>query len=196
MLIAALSVTGPSTMLPSLRQMNNTILESSALFTLPLCNVQLNAVQLGGVGFFALNVVGTRFGCLHPLTFYSTFCLSVMLYGCELWVPSKSEFLMLERVHRKILRTIQGLPIRCSSLALQILVGLPSVSSIIFQRQLAFLHSFSARSPNTLPLQLMLLRLSSLPRKSLIFHLQHILAELSFLTYLGVVGVGPFGSAR
>ena len=127
-------------------------------------------------------MVGTRFGCLHPLTslrLYSTFCVPVMLYGCELWVPSKSEFLMLEWVHRKILRTIQGLPIRCSSLALQILVGLPSVSSIIFQHQLAFLHSLSAMSSNSLPLQLMLLRLSSLPRKGLIFHLQHILAELS-----------------
>ena len=54
-LIAALSVTGPSTMLPSLKQMNNTILEFSALFTLPLCNVQLNAVQLGGALFFAPN---------------------------------------------------------------------------------------------------------------------------------------------
>ena len=53
------------------------------------------------------------------------------------------------------------------------------MSSIIFQRQLVFLHSFSAMSPNSLPLQLMLLRLSSLPRKGLIFHLQHILAELS-----------------
>ena len=136
----------------------------------------------GRGAFFSLNVVGTRFGCLHPLTslrLYSTFCRPVMLYGCELWVPSKLEFLMLERVHRKILRTIQGLPIRCSRLALQILVGLPSVSSIIFQRQLAFLHSFSAMSPNSLPLQLMLLRLSSLPRKGLIFHLQHILVELS-----------------
>ena len=106
----------------------------------------------GRGAFFALNVVGTRFGCLHPLTslrLYSTFCLPVMLYGYELWVPSKSEFLMLEWVHRKILRTIQDLPIRCSSLALQILVGSPSVSSIIFQRQLAFLHSFSAMSPNS-----------------------------------------------
>ena len=60
-----------------------------------------------------------RFGCLHPRTslkLYSSLCLPIMHYGCELWTPTKSEVLMLERVHRKILRTIQGLPVRCHHL--------------------------------------------------------------------------------
>ena len=71
--------------------------------------------------FFALNSVGTRFGCLHPLTslrLYRSLCLPIMLYGSELWFLTKTELLFLERVHRKILRTIQGLPIRCSSSSL------------------------------------------------------------------------------
>ena len=75
----------------------------------------------GQSAFFALNPVSSRFGCLHPITsyrLYSTLSLPIMLYGCELWTISKTESLMLERVHRKILRTIQGLPTRCPSVAL------------------------------------------------------------------------------
>ena len=63
---------------------------------------------------------------LHPVTsyrLYSTLSLPIMLYGCELWSISKAESLMLECVHRKILRTIQGLPVRCPSVALISLLG-------------------------------------------------------------------------
>ena len=101
----------------------------------------------GRSSFYALNAVGTRFGCLHPLTsfrLYSSFCLPTMLYGCELWSPTKSELLMLERVHRKILRTIQGLPLRCNSLALQWLMGTVSITSLIHQKQLNFVLSFES----------------------------------------------------
>ena len=38
--------------------------------------------------FSALNAVGSRFGCLHPVTsyrLYSTLSLPIMLYGCELY---------------------------------------------------------------------------------------------------------------
>lgn len=72
----------------------------------------------------------------------SSLCLPIMLYGCELWSPTKSELLMLERVHRRILRTIQGLPLRCNSLALQCLMGTVSITSLIHQRQLNFALSF------------------------------------------------------
>ena len=64
--------------------------------------------------FYALNTVGSRFGRLHPLTslkFYQALCLPLLLYGSELWTLTKTELLFLERVHRRILRTIQGLPI-------------------------------------------------------------------------------------
>ena len=42
----------------------------------------------GRSGFFALNNVGSRFGCLHPVTsyrLYSTLCFPIVLYGSELW---------------------------------------------------------------------------------------------------------------
>ena len=46
-----------------------------------------------------------------------------MLYGSELWSLTSTELNILERTHRKILRTIQGLPIRCPAAALQSLIG-------------------------------------------------------------------------
>ena len=70
--------------------------------------------------FLALNAVGSRFGCLHPITthrLYSTLCLPILLYGAELWVLPKSELQIMERVHRKILRTAQGLPTHCPNAA-------------------------------------------------------------------------------
>ena len=96
--------------------------------------------------FFALNAVGSRFGCLHPCTsikLYSSLCIPILLYGCELWSLTKSEVTMLERVHRKILRTIQGLPLRCPGIALQHLMGVSSAQSLIHQRQLNFMFSLS-----------------------------------------------------
>ena len=80
----------------------------------------------GRSAFFALNAVGSRFGCLHPITsykLYSTLSIPIMLYGSELWSLTSTELNILERTHRKILRTIQGLPIRCPAAALQSLIG-------------------------------------------------------------------------
>ena len=66
----------------------------------------------GRSAFFALNSVGSRFGRLHPVTsyrLYNTLSIPILLYGAELWTPTKTELNMLERV---FLRTIQGLPTR------------------------------------------------------------------------------------
>ena len=58
--------------------------------------------------FYALNAVGSRFGSLHPTTsfkLYQSLCLPVLLYGAEISMLSGSEVTMMERVHRKILRS-------------------------------------------------------------------------------------------
>ena len=81
----------------------------------------------------------------------SHFCIPILLYGCELWSVTASEITMLERVHHKILRTIQGLPLRCHSKALQCLMGAPSILSLIQQRQLKFLYSLSLLPADSLP---------------------------------------------
>ena len=97
-----------------------TVSPSSVLRTIERCSS-------GRSAFFALNAVGSRFGCLHPSTsfrLYSSFCLPILLYGCELWSLTGSEIIMLERVHRKILRTIQGLPLRSwNNFRIRLLVG-------------------------------------------------------------------------
>ena len=111
--------------------------------------------------------VGSRFGCLHPVTsyrLYSTLSLPIVLYGCELWTLSKTESLMLEHVHRKILRTIQGLPIRCPSIALTSLLGSRDISSFISQQQLTFINSITSMSSTDLPRLILQQRL--LPHRS------------------------------
>ncbi len=97
--------------------------------------------------------MGARFGCLHPITshkLYSSLCLPIMLYGSELWSLKKSDLNMLERTHRKLLRTIQGLPTRCPSLALSSLIGSLEISALVDCRQLCFINSVACifrRSP-------------------------------------------------
>ena len=136
-----------------------TVLPSSVHRTIARCSSARSA-------FFALNAVGSRFGCLHPCTsfkLYSSLCIPILLYGCELWSLTKSEVTMLERVHCKILRTIQGLPLRCPSIALRHLMGVPSVLSMIHQRQLNFMYSLSTLPLDSLPHVVFEKRLASSP---------------------------------
>ena len=111
--------------------------------------------------FYALNTVGSRFGWLHPLTslkLYQALCLPLLLYGSELWALTKTELLSLERVHRKILRTIQGLPIRCHSASLTTLLDLQDIQTLVQQRQLSFIVSVVNLDPDDLPRKLLYAR--------------------------------------
>ena len=115
----------------------------------------------GRCAFFGLNSVGSRFGSLHPLTsyrLYNTLSIPILLYGAELWTPTKTELIMLEQVHRKILCTIQGLPTRCPSSALNTLLGSDNVASRIRQRKLNFVNSVANLDDNTFTKKLLLAR--------------------------------------
>ena len=120
----------------------------------------------GRSAFFALNAVGSRFGCLHPLTsfrLYQAISLPILLYGSELWTLTKTELTMLERVHRKILWTIQGLPVRCNSSSLQALMGTQSINAHIQRRKLSFINSISCMDVNSLPRGILAARAGSAP---------------------------------
>lgn len=135
----------------------------------------------GRSAFFALNSIGSRFGCLHPSTsfrLYSSLCLPILLYGAELWVPSKSDLIMISRVHRKILRTIQGLPTRCPSVALTSLIGSLDIDLLLFQKQLSFMNTFSTFTSMDLPRQVLDARLSSPSRTGVISQWERTLSDL------------------
>ena len=77
-----------------------------------------------------------------------------VLYSAEIWTLSKVELNMLERVHRKILQTNQGLPTHCHSSSLTSMIGSTSVESVILQRKLNFINSTVCLDESSLPRRL------------------------------------------
>ena len=155
------------------------ILRSVSVSTFPRTNERASA---GRSAFFALNSIGSRFGSLHPLTslkLYRSLCLPILLYGSELWVLSKAELVFLERVHRKILRTIQGLPTRCSSSSLNTLLGILSIEDNIRQRMLGFLVSTLSLPPDSLARQILVARVKGDATKGVIKRYQDLLSTLN-----------------
>ena len=66
-------------------------------------------------------------------------CYPKALYGCELWGElSKTETLMLERTHRYICKTIQGLPKLTRSDMCLSLIGWYTINAFISERKLLF----------------------------------------------------------
>ena len=145
---------GMCVVIPYQRRTPNTTSESSAQCPPSTAQRTSERCSAGRSAFFGLNAIGSRFGCLHPVTILRLYCLPVLLYGCELWNVTQTEILMLERVHRKILRTILNLPIRCPSRSLLSITGMLSISAMIHHKQLNFLHSFSLLPADSLPHQL------------------------------------------
>ena len=114
--------------------------------------------------FFALNSVGSHFGYLHPLTslkLYEALCCPIVLYGSEIWTLTKSELLFLERVQCRILRTIQGLPVRCPSTCLTKLLSVSSIEDIITQRTLTFIVATANLPEESLARQVLVARANS-----------------------------------
>ena len=84
---------------------------------------------------------------------------------------------MVERVHRKILRTIQGLPTRCPSSALNTLLGSDDIASRIKQCKLNFLNSVANLDDSALAKKLLLARVGDPQAKGLIPNLKQLLDE-------------------
>ena len=111
----------------------------------------------------------------HPL------CLPIMLYGSELWYISKTDLLFLEQVHRKIFRTIQGLPISYPSSFLSTLLGVQSIDASIQQRSLGFIVAIL---PIYLWTRILVARAASNPKKGVVKRYREILAKHNLTSLL------------
>ena len=92
---------------------------------------------------------------------YSSIYLPHMVYGCELWAVTKTEMKMLERSHRIILCTIQGLPLHGPNSGLLAVTGALSIADLITTRKLLFVHSIVSLPEHSLPCQVLLERLQA-----------------------------------
>ena len=91
---------------------------------------------------------------------------------------------MMERVHRKILRTIQGLPSCCPSSSLNALLrsndallGSNDIESRIAQRKLNFINSCSCLDDTSLLKRLLLARVADPSVKGLVPKLEELLDQ-------------------
>ena len=131
--------------------------------------------------FYALNAVGGRFGRLHPVTafrLYRSFSLPILLYGSELSTLTKTELGMMERVQRKILRTIMGLPIRCQSDVLDALMGAARVEDLVAFRKLSFVMSTIRLDDSRIARQVLVERVAVSSPRGLIRSIEELLESL------------------
>ena len=144
---------------------------------------------------FGLNALGARYVCLHPLTcyrLYTSLCIPIMLFSSEVWCITKTELLFLERVHRKILHTIQGLPVRCPSLALNFMMGSLDITSLISQWKLSFVYSIINLPDNSIARMIVCARLAAgVSSSSVIYSWQTILQENSLPTISSLLVEAP-----
>ena len=142
---------------------------------------------MGRSSFFALNPAGTKFGCLHLITALWLFNIP-SLPSLECYTELKSAWCLtnteLERAHRKILRMIQGLPIRCPKESIGTLLGCSTISDLITYKKLSFLISIAALSPSALPRQVLQCRLQEPNTKAWIPLLETQINNLNLPTLL------------
>ena len=70
--------------------------------------------------------------------------LPTPLFGLEIWIPTDTELLLMERCQLKILRTILGLPTRSPSAGIHLLLGTIPVQVLSQLRRLSFIRSTAA----------------------------------------------------
>ena len=96
--------------------------------------------------FFYFGSLGAFMGKLNPLTgraIYETCVIPVLLYGCENWVLSDDNIIILEAFQGEIGRRILQLSKSHSLLSTRIVLQLQSIASCILSRKLSLLHRVS-----------------------------------------------------
>ena len=97
--------------------------------------------------YYALSALGARHTGVNTATslqLFKAISLSILSFGFEVWAPTKTEILMMERSQLKILRTILGVPSHVPSLGVHYLCGTIPISYLIAHRQLNFVRKVLA----------------------------------------------------
>ena len=85
-----------------------------------------NRISSARSSFYALSTIGARHSGINPvtsLTLFKSLSLPILSFGLEIWIPTDTELLLMERCQLKILRTILGLPTRSPSAGIHLLLG-------------------------------------------------------------------------
>ena len=97
---------------------------------------------------------------------------------------------MLNRVHRKILRTIQALPVRCPSVALTSLIGSNDIQRLVVARQLSFVNSFAWMDDSDLPKQVLLAKVNAAASSGITQVWESSLADFSLPDIKSLISTG------
>ena len=100
-----------------------------------------------------------------------------MLYGSEVWSLIKTQLVFLERVHSRILHTIQGLPLCCPSILLTKLLGISSINDLISQRSLGFITATVNLPADSLARKVLVARASSPHAKGVVKRYRELLSR-------------------
>jgi len=123
----------------------------------------LNACRVLRTTALAVLNSGIHPSILNPLTcakIIKSVCYSKALYGCELWNNlNQTELLSLERAHRFICKTLQGLPFRTRSDKCSSLLGWYSIETYINISKLLFFGRLCRLKSSALPRQILVTRL-------------------------------------
>ena len=106
-----------------------------------------NRISSAKSSFYALSTIGARHSGINPvtsLTLFKSLSLPILSFGLEIWIPTDTELLLMERCQLKILRTILGLPTRSPSAGIHLLLGTIPVQVLSQLRRLSFIQSTAA----------------------------------------------------
>ena len=100
------------------------------------------------------------------LQLFKAISLSILSFGFEVWAPTKTEILMMERSQLKILRTILGVPSHVPSLGVHYLCGTIPISYLIAHRQLNFVRNVLALPDYAVSRDILIYRANQCPPPS------------------------------
>jgi exonuclease III len=110
-----------------------------------------------------LTAIGVHETGLIPqisVSLWNKICIPAMLYGSELWhdLPNY-QITMIEKTQIKVLKRVQGLPLRTHDIIVRRLVGQKSILSLGDQRKMYFLQRLISTNVNTLHKRIFIKRL-------------------------------------